>query len=182
MTCSPQLLRALLDEAGLFHWDAADPKDGSIVAFAGQHPSRPSIFVHVRVDSDGNVITAMVTALLRVPQHQHLAALMQAILHEAYLTNLGQWEMDPRDGEVRVTVQLPVFDTVPTARQVQRVVGAVAQLADRAWPRLMAIVETGDDPVLLQGADDPVRQELRRLQARMQALLDGEARDPKEHN
>jgi hypothetical protein len=145
----------------------------------GDHATRPTIIVHVRVDADGSVLTAMVTAFLRVPEHPHLPMLMQAMLHEAYLTTMGQWEMDPLDGEVRVTVQLPMFDAVPTARQVHRIVAAAAQLADRAWPRLLSILETGDDPALTRGGEDPVRDELRRLQVRMQALLgSGGLKDP----
>ncbi len=171
MTCSPQRLLELLDEAGLRHWNAPDIKDGCLVAFMGEHATRPTIIVHVRVDADGTVLTATVTAFLRVPEHPHLPVLMQAMLHEAYLTTLGQWEMDPLDGEVRVTVQLPVFDSKPTARQVHRIVAAAAQLADRAWPLLLTFLETGDDPTLLAGVEDPVRDELRRLQVRMQALL-----------
>jgi len=171
MTCSNERLLELLDEAGLRRWNAPSPKDGAMVAFIGEHPTRPSIFVHIRADADGTVLTAMVTAFLRVPSHEHLPVLMQAMLHEAFLTNLGQWEMDPVDGEVRVTVQLPLFDAQPTARQVYRIVAAAAQLADRAWPRLLSILETGEDPVLLQQSDDPSAAELRRLQARMQTLL-----------
>lgn len=172
MSCSPERLFELLDECGLRRWNASEAKNGCLVAFMGQHVTRPSIIVHVRADSDGTVLTATVTAFLRVPpDHPHLPLLMQAMLHEAFLTNLGQWEMDPSDGEVRVTVQLPLFDAEPTPRQVYRIVAAAAQLADRAWPRLLSILEAGDDPVLSQNGDDPVHAELRRLQVRMQTLL-----------
>lgn len=171
MPCSPQRLLELLDEAGFRHWNAPDPADGCLVAFVGQHATRPTIIVHARVDSDCTVLTAMVTAFLRVAEHPSLPVLMQAMLHEAYLTNMGQWEMDPTDGEVRVTVQLPLFDAEPTVRQVSRTVTAAAQLADRAWPRLISILSTGEDPVLAEEGDDPVRHELRRLQMRMQELL-----------
>lgn len=181
MTCSPDRLLELLDEAGLRHWNAPDTKDGCIVAFMGEHATRPTVMVHVRSDAGGNVLTATVTAFLRVPDHPHLPVLMQAMLHEAYLTNLGQWEMDHRDGEVRVTVQLAVFDTEPTPRQVHRIVSSAAQLADRAWPRLLQILETGEDPALAEGGEDPVRDELRRLQTRMQALL-GTPREPGDRN
>jgi hypothetical protein len=148
-----------------------------LVAFMGEHATRPTIIVHVRIDADGHVLTAMVTAFLRVPEHPHLPVLMQAMLHEAYLTHLGQWEMDPLDGEVRVTVQLPLFDAEPTARQVHRIVAGAAQLADRAWPRLLSIIETGDDPALKDEEEDPATLELKRLQVRMQALLDGNKLD-----
>lgn len=181
MTCSPDRLLELLDEAGLRHWNAPDSKDGCLVAFMGEHETRPTVIVHVRVDAEGSIVTAMVTAFLRVPEHEHLPMLMQAMLHEAYLTNLGQWEMDPCDGEVRVTVQLPVFDSHPTPRQIHRIVSSVAQLADRAWPRLLQILQTGDDPELTEGGEDPVRDELKRLQVRMQALL-GTKRDAGDQN
>lgn len=181
MPCSPERLLELLDEGGFRHWNAPDPADGCLVAFMGQHATHPSIIVHVRVDSDGAVLTAMVTAFLRVTEHASLPVLMQAMLHEAYLTNLGQWEMDPNDGEVRVTVQLPLFDAEPTARQVARIVTSAAHLADRAWPRLLAILETGEDPALTADEDDPARRELRRLQIRMQELLRVQNTEPK-HN
>jgi hypothetical protein len=171
MPCSPERLLELLDQAGFRYWRAPNPSDGCLVAFMGHHMTRPTIIVHVRVDIDGTVLTAMVTAFLRVVEHPSLPVLMQAMLHEAYLTNLGQWEMDPSDGEVRVTVQLPLFDTEPSLRQIARTVTAAAQLADRAWPRLLAILETGEDPVLTEDSTDPVRSELRRLQMRMHALL-----------
>lgn len=170
MPCTPERLLELLDQGGFRHWDAPDPKDGCLVAFMGRHATRPTIIVHVRVDSDGSVLTAMVTAFLRITDHPSLRLLMQAMLHEAYLTNLGQWEMDPSDGEVRVTVQLPLFDAEPTARQVSRTLTAAAHLADRAWPRLLTILETGEDPALSED-DDPGRAELRRLQLRMHELL-----------
>lgn len=183
MPCSPEYLLELLDQCDLRHWNAPDPKNGCLVAFMGQHPTRPSVIVHVRADSDGTVLTATVTAFLRVPTgHPHLPVLMQAMLHEAFLTNLGQWEMDPTDGEVRVTVPLPVFDAVPTQRQVYRIVAAAAHLADRAWPRLATIVETGEDPVLTEASDDPVRKELRGLQARMQRLLGATKRESNDSN
>lgn len=181
MPCTPDRLLELLDEGGFRHWNAPDTEDGCLVAFMGRHMTRPTIIVHVRVDSDGTVLTAMVTAFLRVLEHPSLPVLMQAMLHEAYLTNLGQWEMDPSDGEVRVTVQLPLFDAEPTARQVARTVTAAAHLADRAWPRLLSILETGEDPVLTEDADDPARQELRRLQMRMQELLRTQSSETK-HN
>lgn len=181
MTCSPERLLELLDAAGLRHWNAPDPAEGCLIAFMGEQATRPTTIVHVRVDADGTVITATVTAFLRVPEHEHLPVLMQAMLHEAYLTNLGQWEMDPSDGEVRVTVQLPLFDAEPTARQVYRIVSGAAQLAERAWPRLLSILETGCDPKLQEGGEDPVRDELRRLQVRMQALL-GSKREAPDNN
>ena len=132
MPCSPERLLELLDASGFRHWNAPDPNDGCLVAFMGQHMTRPTIIVHVRVDSDGTVLTAMVTAFLRVADHPSLPVLMQAMLHEAYLTNLGQWEMDPGDGEVRVTVQLPIFDAEPTARQV------ATQHMSRSHPTIVA--------------------------------------------
>ncbi|MFW5739880.1 MAG: hypothetical protein ACOC1F_05900 [Myxococcota bacterium] len=183
MTCSPERLLELLDAGGFRHWDAPDPEDGCLVAFMGEHMTRPTVIVHMRVDSDGSVLTAMVTAFLRVAEHPSLPVLMQAMLHEAYMTKLGQWEMDPSDGEVRVTVQLPLFDAEPTARQVARTVTAAAHLADRAWPRLLSILETGDDPMLTVDADaeDPARQELRRLQMRMHELLRTQS-DSGKHN
>jgi hypothetical protein len=171
MACTSQRLLELLNEAGFRYWTAPNPEDGCLVSFMGNHATRPTVFVHVRVDSDGSVLTAMVTAFLRVADHPSLPVLMQAMPHEAYLTVLGQWEMDPSDGEVRVTVQLPLFDAEPTANQVARTVTAAARLADRAWPRLLAILETGQDPVLEEDDDDPARKELRRLQIRMQELL-----------
>jgi hypothetical protein len=82
---------------------------------------------------------------------------------------------------VRVTVQLPLFDAEPTVRQVSRTVTAAAQLADRAWPRLVAILSTGEDPVLAEDGDDPVRHELRRLQMRMQELLRAKREEPEQN-
>ncbi|PKN49616.1 MAG: hypothetical protein CVU63_01650 [Deltaproteobacteria bacterium HGW-Deltaproteobacteria-20] len=181
MPCTPERLLELLSEGGFRYWTAPNPADGCLVAFMGNHATRPTIIVHVRMDSDGAVLTAMVTAFLRVSDHPSLPVLMQAMLHEAYLTNLGQWEMDPSDGEVRVTVQLPLFDAEPTVRQVGRTVTAAAHLADRAWPRLLAILETGEDPVLEEEVDDPARRELRRLQIRMQELLRAQRTETK-HN
>ncbi len=181
MPCTPERLLELLDESGFRQWNAPDPEDGCLVAFMGQHMTRPTIIVHVRADSDGTVLTAMVTAFLRVMDHPSLPVLMQAMLHEAYLTKLGQWEMDPSDGEVRVTVQLPVFDAEPTARQVARTVTAAAHLADRAWPRLLAILETGEDPVIDEGGEDGARKELGRLQMRMHELLRARSATGKEN-
>lgn len=166
----------LLDEVGLRHWDSSDEGLGVVVPFAVDSVTRPSILVHARVDGDGLVFSAMVTQFIRVlSNHPHLDLIMQAMLHESYMTALGQWELDPSDGEVRVTVQLPLFGAEPTARQVARVVGAAAQLAEHAWPRFLSILERGDDPELekhnTQLGQDAKTRELHRLQLRMQQLI-----------
>ena len=183
MSLTQERLVDLLDEIGLRHWDAADADLGVVVPFAVESITRPSILVHARVDGDGLIFSAMVTQFMKVPaDHPHAELFMQALLHEAYVTALGQWELDPSDGEVRVTVQLPLFGTEPTAKQVARVVGAAAQLAERAWPRLLSILEHGEDPVLeKQGGglgDDAKARELRRLQLRMQQLISSTRKDP----
>lgn len=171
MVCSPERLLELLDKGGFRHWDASDPEDGSLIVFRGSHSSQPFVLVHVSLDSGGEILTAMAMTTLRVKEHPFLSALMQAMLHEAYLTSLGQWEMNSNEGEVRLTVQLPLFGTEPTELQVARIVTSAAYLVDRAWPRLCAILETGEDPALSTGSKTSVQRELKSLQMRMQKLL-----------
>ncbi len=94
-------------------------------------------------------------------------ALFQTLLSINWETKFVQWEYDVCDDEIRATIEFPLEDSVLTQRQFERCLFGLVQVLNDALPRLIAVLETGQDP------GDPELDELLllKIQDEMPGLL-----------
>lgn len=94
-------------------------------------------------------------------------ALFQALLSINWETKFVQWEYDVCDKEIRATIEFPLEDSILTQRQFERCLFGLVQVLNDAVPRLLAVIETGQDP------GDPELDELLllKIQDEMPGLL-----------
>ena len=78
-------------------------------------------------------------------EHPHLLVLLQQLLYANYETKFGAWEYDPKDGDLKFTIEFPVEDGTITAKQFHRILGGAFTALD-SQAKFKKILETGEVP------------------------------------
>ena len=124
-----------------------DPEKSRIVTGAySQHID--DFLIVVQLEEDGGFFKLFAPRVLSgVNIHPHKEAILQTMLCISWETKMLQWEYDPSDGEIRAIIEFPLEDATLTERQFNRCLHGLVQIVDEmAMPRLMAVMETGEDP------------------------------------
>ena len=102
----------------------------------------------VQLEEEGEFFKLFAPQVLTGLQHHpHKLAILQTMLRISWETKMLQWEYDPSDGEIRAIIEFPLEDATLTERQFNRCLYGLIEIIDEiAMPRLMAVMETGDDP------------------------------------
>ncbi|MDP9177346.1 MAG: YbjN domain-containing protein [Gemmatimonadota bacterium] len=100
-------------------------------------------------DADGDQILFLVLQVLEGGEYlqlfcpmafkvegPHVDVFLKACAIVQWRTKLIQFEYDPRDGEIRPTIELPLEDSKVTARQLLRCVRGMVMLMDTYYPVL----------------------------------------------
>lgn len=96
-------------------------------------------------------------------------ALFAALLELSYRTKYLQFEYDPADGEVRLSVDMPVADGTVTAKQLDRMIGAIMVPLETFDPVIRHVMATGRVDFSLAAGSEP--QEAPKLPAEIEELL-----------
>jgi hypothetical protein len=96
---------------------------------------------------DGESVQIYVPQLLNVKDSVFKGVLFQSILSFLWNYYLVRFEYDPRDGEVRASIDLLVEDNTLTERQFDRALSLLIEVVDtHLMPRMQTILATGIDP------------------------------------
>ena len=140
-------VKACMDEMGFkYHIDAERSVLGSGFVTEnykdedGEHHLR----VVIRLDEDGEYLAlfAPKTYVCR-PDHPSARAVFETAARMQYCRKLICWEYDPRDGEVRASVSLPLEDSQLTSRQFHRCLHGLISLVDDSYGQFRHALETG---------------------------------------
>jgi hypothetical protein len=107
-----------------------------------------SIRIRITVSESALVVRAFIPVFAPVNRRQ---AICEAISLANWQLKLVRFEMDSDDGELRCRGELPLFDAVPTDKQITNVVYAVWSNTERYAPALLQVMVAGADPALAIG-------------------------------
>ena len=96
---------------------------------------------------DGESVQIYAPQLLNVKDSVFKGVLFQSILSFLWNYYFVRFEYDPRDGEVRASIDLFLEDNTLTERQFDRALSVLIEIVDlHAMPRMQTILATGIDP------------------------------------
>jgi hypothetical protein len=108
---------------------------------------------------DGESVQIYVPQLLNVQDSVFKGVLFQSMLSFLWDYYLVRFEYDPRDGEVRASIDLLLEDSTLTERQCDRALSVLVEVVDtHLMPRMQAILATGNDPGRKQLAEKMLAQ------------------------
>jgi len=120
-------------------------KDGLALRFVkGEDDDMPE-FVIVRLSENGEFVHFYEPQRYKYAQGEHKEMVFQTLLAIQYESKMLQWEYDPRDGEIRACIELPLEDAKLTKRQFLRVLKGLVQMMDHYHDRVKHVMETGED-------------------------------------
>jgi hypothetical protein len=97
-------------------------------------------------EDDGETLRVQAYGTYLLPPDQHaarLAAVQRTINQINWETKLAHFEMDIQDGEIRISVDIPLEDAQLTERQLVRAVKMLPDLADRCHLAMRQALEHG---------------------------------------
>lgn len=145
MPINLEQLEAYLVEDGL-KYRLAD-EGYLLTGFATRHyvgpGGRAGVAIAIRVDEDGEHVEFTAPQLYTSRGCEHPAALFEALLAITMRTKLIRFEYDPKDGEIRCTIECAVEDCSLTKRQFLRMLHCLSESIDRWDPVIRAAMESG---------------------------------------
>ncbi len=91
------------------------------------------VVILVVTDNEGEMVRLMVPNAYKFADSgnsYNKLALMQTLLQITYATKLLQFEYDPEDGEIRITVDVPVMDSCLTEKQLGFCIDCIVHCLD----------------------------------------------------
>ncbi|MEL6931233.1 MAG: YbjN domain-containing protein [Cyanobacteria bacterium J06600_6] len=96
---------------------------------------------------DGKSLQLYTPELLKVKNHVYKGVLFQSLLSLMWDCNSVRFEYDPRDGELRATIDLLLEDAPLTVQQFSSALSLLVEAVDSLMmPRMQSILATGNDP------------------------------------
>jgi hypothetical protein len=134
-----------LDNLG---WDYRLDEEEDRIITGVESENIEDFLIVVQLDEEGKFFRLFAPQVLAgVQDHPHKVAILQTMLAISWETKMLQWEYDPSDGEIRAIIEFPLEDSTLTEKQFNRCLSGLIQLVDSvALPRLLAVMETGQDP------------------------------------
>jgi len=77
--------------------------------------------------------------------HKHIHLLLPQLLYANYQTKIGSWEYDPKDGDIRFTIEIPLDDAPITYKQFQSIIESTKRALKEAFG-FKEIITTGKIP------------------------------------
>lgn len=135
-----------LNEEGLAFTDLREKgADGIRVSFKyGEDDEMPEV-AFIRVDENGNFIHFFEPQRYKYAEGEHKEKVFQTLLAIQYESKMLQWAYDPRDGEIRACIELPLEDAKLTKRLFLRALKGLVEMMDTYHDRIKRVMETGED-------------------------------------
>lgn len=140
-----KMLTDYLERFGWSRYQAVDePFEQEGIIYTGWHnvPDGPSYRLTIDPMVERGCLVFRVPNLLEAPQDENperLADLTKVIGYINYRIILGKFAYDPRDGEVRFSVDVPIDENTFTYAQFLHVMRVVIETTEIYAPRLQAI-------------------------------------------
>lgn len=106
----------------------------------------PKLLIFICLKENGEYVQFLAPALCHLKNHIFKGVAYQTLLHISYTEPLLRFAIDPHNGEVCASVELPLEDATLTQRQFERCLDELIHLIDmETMPRLSNVLATGDD-------------------------------------
>jgi hypothetical protein len=115
-----------------------------------------SIRIRISVSDAALVVRGFIPFFVPANRRQAIA---EAISLANWQLRYVRFEMDSDDGELRCRGDLPLFDAVPTDKQLTNLVYAVWSNTERYAPALLQVMVAGADPALAIGIAEANEEE-----------------------
>lgn len=83
---------------------------------------------------------------LNIKDHKYAGIVISHLLFLNYKTKFGTWEFNPKDGDIRLAVEIPLEDALMTEKQFQRIISLMLNDANQHAEEIMHILNTGEVP------------------------------------
>jgi hypothetical protein len=107
------------------------------------HDGDHSLLILCKLSDDGEYIEIFAPQAFNTSNCRYKAALFSAMLQLSFMTKHVQFEHDPRDGEIRLAVDLPVCDGTVTLEQFSRMLFVLTGILEEYDPVLRHAMQTG---------------------------------------
>jgi len=107
-------------------------------------------YVKIELEEDGELIQFYCNEIiedepLKVKDHKYQLVVLQYLLDKNYKEKFGTWELDPKDGEVRFAVEIPLEDNTLTEKQFDRILRRTLGTQEN-FEEIHQILKTGELP------------------------------------
>lgn len=142
-----------------------------ILSAGGRKKGRLSYYIRCR--DEGKTFSMEAQLLddennnIAVKDNEYMPTLMAYLLLQNYQTKFGTWELDPKDGDIRFNVEIPLEDNTLTKSQLKRITAIMNNTSNEAR-NIKSIVATGKLPL----DEDEAAKKIAELEA-MLAQLQG---------
>jgi len=141
-----ELLKGYLERFGWSRYKAVDePFEKEGVIYTGWRSSEEAEGYNMAIDPmvEKNCLSFRVPKILMAPRDttptERLAELLMAMGFINYRIILGKFAYDPRDGEVRFSVDVPIDENDLSYEQFQHCLGVAVKMVEEYAPKLKAI-------------------------------------------
>jgi hypothetical protein len=117
--------------------------------YTNPEDGKNELFICILVVNNGEVVKLVCPHAYKFSNNAssyNKLALMQTLLQIAYSTNLLQLEYDPDDGEIRVTVDIPIIDSRLTAKQLEFALDCIMHGLDNEHHKIVDAMRHGLTP------------------------------------
>ena len=127
-----------------------DEEKKIIFLMSGDDNSTYSHFI--RAKDDGNIFEWQMQILddtmgqLNIKDHKYAGEVLSHLLFLNYKTKFGTWEFDPKEGDIRLAVEIPLEDALMTENQFKRIMSLMLGDADKHANEILYILKTGEIP------------------------------------
>lgn len=111
--------------------------------------NKNGVVILVVVQNEGEIVRLMVPNAYKFPSNgssYNKLALMQTMLQITYNTKMLQFEYDPDDGEIRITVDIPVMDGKLTGKQLDFCIHCIVHCLETYHEQILDAMRHGLTP------------------------------------
>jgi hypothetical protein len=194
-----ELLKGYLERFGWHRYKAVDePSEKEGIIYTGWRSSEAPEGYNMAIDPmvERNCLSFKVPKVLVAPRDttpaERLAELLMAMGFINYRIILGKFAYDPRDGEVRFSVDVPIDENDLSYEQFQHCMGVAVTIVEEYAPKLRAIVagektaqqfleeELGSEAEMAAAFGQLLRELLERLEQELRQRREGQRDEPLE--
>ena len=194
-----ELLKGYLERFGWSRYKAVDePFEKEGIIYTGWRSSEEEEGYNMAIDPmvEKNCLSFRVPKILMAPRDttptERLADLLLAMGFINYRIILGKFAYDPRDGEIRFSVDVPIDENDLSYEQFQHCLGAAVKMVEEYAPKLKAIAagektaqqfleeELGGEAEMSAGFGQILRELLKRLEQKIRQRRETQRDEPLE--
>jgi hypothetical protein len=151
MPTSISQIQVLLDNLEIKHRIHNDAVFVSYVTekYTNTANQRNNVMILITTENEGGIVRLVVPYAYKFASDgnsYNKLALMQTLLQITYSTKLLQFEYDPEEGEIRITVDIPVMDSKLTEAQLSFCIDCIVHALDNFHEQILDAMRHGLTP------------------------------------